>query len=268
MGLFSGIAWDHINAFPTEDEYLKQFEDFADATPKAGSLVFCEEDPMTTVVCRKEREDVFKMEYKSHPYEIVDGQVMLTSGVEKFPVKVFGKHNMQNISAAKLVLRRISISDEGFYKAIKEFPGASNRLELLNTSNGAIVYKDYAHAPSKVQATVNAAREFYPDKQLHAVLELHTFSSLNADFLHHYKNSLSEADTASVYYNPDEVEHKRLSPLSAEEIRSGFNDESIEVFTATEEIKTHLTTQDPNNAVILFMSSGNFGGLDLANPFN
>ncbi|MCI0751917.1 MAG: Mur ligase domain-containing protein, partial [Flammeovirgaceae bacterium] len=190
IGLISGIAWDHANVFPTEEEYVKQFDRFADTTPKGGILIFSENDAMVDIIGKKERPDVSRVTYKTHPHAEEGGQVSLTNGKERYPIKIFGSHNLQNISAAKELLKKIGISTDQFFEAVQSFEGASGRLEKIKDSNSVSVYKDFAHAPSKVKATVKALRDNNPNRDLIACLELHTYSSLNKSYLPQYKDSL------------------------------------------------------------------------------
>lgn len=262
VGLISGVAWDHINVFPSEEKYVRQFDKFADATPKGGILIYCEEDPLATVIAGKERMDVQAIGYKTHPHKVKDGVTLLTSGHDKFPIKIFGKHNLQNINGAKEVLKKIGISEEQFYEAIQSFEGASKRLEFISEVDSSAIIKDYAHAPSKVRATTVAVKEQYPQRELVACLELHTFSSLNKNFLKQYNGTMKDADIGVVYYNPMTLEHKRLEPISKEDIRQGFNDPGLKVFDNIDEMLNFLQQQNWHKKNLLMMSSGTFNGLD------
>lgn len=262
IGLISGVSWDHINVFPTEEEYVKQFDLFADATPKAGSLIYSEDDSLSTVIGAKGREDVNEIPYKTHPHIIEDGVTYLTEGSESIPVKLFGKHNLQNISGALAVLKRLGITNDMFYSAIQTFSGADKRLEKIGESNGMAVFKDYAHAPSKVKATTLAVKEQYPARDLVACLELHTFSSLNKEFLDQYSGTMKYANVAVVYYSPATIEKKRLEPLSKDDIRKSFGGKDIQVFDDRDEMIEFLKGLDWRNKNLLLMTSGTFNGLD------
>lgn len=265
IGLISGIAWDHANVFPTEEEYVKQFDIFADQTPKGGILIYCEQDSMTLMIGKKERFDVTEINYKSHSHTSDNtGQVFLTDGKEKFPIRLFGSHNYQNISGAKEVLKKIGITNEQFFEAIQSFQGASGRLEILRENNSSSVYKDFAHAPSKVKATVKAVKEIHPSRDLLACVELHTYSSLNKKFLPQYKDSLKNAQIPVVYFNPDKVKAKNLEPLTEGDIKSAFANPNINVFSDAAKLEQFLSQQQWKNKNLLMMSSGNFGGLDLS----
>ena len=262
IGLISGVSWDHINVFPTEEDYVKQFDLFADSTPKGGTLIYSEDDSLATVIGKKEREDIHALPYKTHPYTIEDGTTYLTFGKELVPAKIFGKHNLQNISAALTLLKRIGITEDMFYMAIQSFKGADKRLELIGERNDVSIYKDYAHAPSKVEATTLAVREQYPERDLVACLELHTFSSLNKEFLKQYKGTLKYSNVPIVYYNPVTIENKRLSPISKEEIKQSFGENALQVFDDKEEMLSFLQSLEWSNKNLLLMTSGTFNGLD------
>lgn len=263
IGLISGIAWDHMNVFPTEESYVKQFELFADATPKGGSLVICEEDNIATIIGNKQREDVNIMLYNTHAHRVKDGQMYLKSPVGDIPMQIFGNHNLQNISGAYQICKRIGLSDQQFYSAISSFKGAAKRMQLVKKDEQAVIYRDFAHAPSKLEASVKALKQQYPDRKLIACLELHTFSSLNKDFLPQYQNTFMSADVPVVYYNPQVVEQKRLEPITEEDVKKAFDQPNLQVFTSASELENFLKQQKLNNANLLLMSSANFGGLNL-----
>jgi UDP-N-acetylmuramate: L-alanyl-gamma-D-glutamyl-meso-diaminopimelate ligase len=264
IGVISGISWDHANVFPTEDEYVKQFDHFADATPKAGILIYNEEDAMATVIGAKERIDVLVIPYRTHPYSEENGKAYLIGdNKNNVPVKIFGKHNMQNISAAKEVLRKIGITNEQFYHAIQQFEGASGRLQKVAEKYSMTFFKDYAHAPSKVKATCHAVKEMYPDRELVACLELHTYSSLNKNFITQYEGTMRFASEAVVYFNPEKVKQKGLEELNEIEIKKAFGDSDLLVFNDSEKLKKHLLEQNWSHKNLLMMSSGTFNEIDL-----
>tara|TARA_R110002049_G_scaffold262218_1_gene438303 strand:+ start:368 stop:1738 length:1371 start_codon:yes stop_codon:yes gene_type:complete len=263
IALISGIAWDHFNVYKDLDTYVKQFEILADATPKAGTLICLEEDSMVDIICKKEREDVTSIPYSTHKYEIENNQTYLITPNGKIPVSIFGKHNMQNLSGAKALVQRLGITESMFYQAIKSFKGAARRLEFLAKNDQTYIYKDFAHAPSKVKASTEALKEQYPNRKLLAVLELHTYSSLNKDFINQYQSSLNAADEAVIYFNPKTVEHKKLEPLSEKDLKNAFQREDIKVFTNSDELRSFLLSQNWENKNLLLMSSGNFDNIDL-----
>jgi UDP-N-acetylmuramate: L-alanyl-gamma-D-glutamyl-meso-diaminopimelate ligase len=264
IGLISGISWDHANVYSTEEEYVKQFDHFADATPKAGILIYNEEDAMATVIGAKERADVLVIGYRTHPYLEENGKAYLVGDDKNnVPVKIFGKHNMQNLSAAKEVLRKIGITNEQFYHAIQHFEGAAGRLQKIMDRTNMTLFKDYAHAPSKVKASTHAVKEMYPDRELIACLELHTFSSLNKNFLKQYDGTMRYASEAIVYYNPEKVKQKGLEAINESDIKKAFGDNDILVFDNSDKLQEHLSTQNWSHKNLLMMSSGNFNGIEL-----
>jgi UDP-N-acetylmuramate: L-alanyl-gamma-D-glutamyl-meso-diaminopimelate ligase len=264
IGLISGIAWDHANVFPTEEEYVKQFDLFADQTPRGGILIYCEQDALALMIGKKERLDVTEVTYKSHSHTSSDkGPPYLTDGKERHPIKIFGNHNFQNISGAKEVLKKIGVTNEQFFKAITTFEGASGRLEVIKESSDVTIYKDFAHAPSKVKATVKAVKDIHPNRHLAACVELHTYSSLSKKFIPQYKDSLKNAQIPVVYFNPEKVKAKKLEALSAKEIQSAFSNPNLTVFDNTQDLEKFLLAQSWKNKDLLMMSSGNFGGLDI-----
>ncbi len=263
IGLVSGVAWDHINVFPTIDEYVRQFDLFADASPKAGSLIYCEEDDLATVICGKQRDDVSSIPYIEHPSKIEDGITYLTTDNGSIPVGVFGHHNMQNISGAKQVLKKIGITDDQFYQAIQSFKGAANRLELVKSNSHTAIFKDYAHAPSKLKATTAALKQQFTDRNLIACIELHTYSSLNKKFLGQYNDSFESADLPIVYYNPQIIAHKKLEPISEDEVKAAFNNPRLRVFNDINQLEHFLLAQNWQQQNLLMMSSGNFDNLSI-----
>ncbi len=264
IGLISGISWDHANVFHAEEEYVKQFDLFADETPKGGTLIYCEQDSLALIIGKKERSGVNAIPYRSHPHSSDSkGQFYLTNGEKKYPIKIFGAHNFQNINGAKEILKRIGITAEKFYEAFSSFEGAAGRLEKVRDDESSTVFKDFAHAPSKVKATVRALKETYPTRDLVACLELHTYSSLNKKFLPQYTDSMKPAQVQVVYFNPEKMKGKGLEPLTESEIRKAFNAPGIIVFHDASKLKDYLTQLSWKNKNLLMMSSGYFGGIDI-----
>lgn len=273
IALISGIAWDHVNIYPTWDEYVDQFELLAEGMPKAGILIFDETDNMLDIIGQKERADVTKVPYEAHPSEIVNGHTYLfTKQKSRIPLSIFGEHNMKNIAGAMTVLDRIGITDAQFYEAIPSFKGASRRLELVAERSGILpdqrgpatrmLFRDFAHAPSKVEATTEAVKRQYPAQKLLAAVELHTYSSLNRAFLDQYKGCLDVADQAVVYFNAHTLAVKRLESITAEDVFMAFDRPNLRVFTDTSELQAYLLAQREHTDIFLLMSSGTFGGLD------
>jgi len=201
--------------------------------------------------------------YKAHPHATENGKEFLTNGKERIPIRIFGAHNLQNISAAKELLKKIGITNEQFYQAIPGFEGASGRLEKIKENNSTIVFKDFAHAPSKVKASVKAVKDLYPTRDLVAFLELHTYSSLNKIYLPQYKDTLKGLTTAAVYYNPDKVKAKNLEPLTEADVKNAFGTHALHVFDNPKKLEEFLSSQNWNNKNLLMMSSGNFAGFDI-----
>ena len=263
IALLSGIAWDHMNVFPTFENYVSQFEIFLDTMVKGGILIYNEEDDEVRKIAETTTNAIKKQAYKTPEYTIENGQVVLKTQEGDIPLEVFGKHNLQNLAGAKLICQSIGVSEEEFYEAISSFKGASKRLEKLAEGKSSVIYKDFAHSPSKVKATTNAVKEQYPNKKVLACLELHTYSSLNAEFLNLYQNALDAADEAVVFYSPNAVAIKKLKAISKEQIADAFQRDDLIIYTDPKAFKDFLFAQKLENTALLFMSSGNYGGLDL-----
>ena len=264
IGLISGIAWDHVNVFAEEEDYLKQFDRFADETPKGGTLIYCEQDSLALIIGKKDRADVQSISYRSHSHSADGtGKFFITNGKEKYPVKVFGSHNFQNMSGAKEVLKKIGVTTEMFFEAIQSFEGAAGRLEKIAENNTTAIFKDFAHAPSKVKATVKAVKEIFPYRELVACLELHSFSSLTKRFLPQYKDSMKAASTQIIMIDPEKLKSKGLDEISEADLRKAFNAPALNLFTSRSQLESYLHSQKWDNKVLLMMSSGTFGGLDL-----
>lgn len=263
IAILSGIAWDHINVFPTFDNYVEQFRIFVDLIEKNGSIVYCTEDKAVERVVLDSKNSIEKTPYGIPDYEITDGITYLfDNDKNKIPLLVFGEHNLMNVTGARLVCNKLGVSDENFYEAIQSFKGASKRLELVSKNNSSSVFKDFAHSPSKLKATTNAVKQQFPNRKLVACMELHTFSSLNQDFLDQYDGSMSNADHAFVYFNPHTIEHKKLSPISEDQVVHAFNSPNVKIYTNSENLLEDLKKMNWSNTNLLMMSSGNFDGID------
>ncbi len=263
IGLISGIAWDHINVFPTYENYIDQFRIFAECIPASGTLIYCSADSEVKKLVNSLTTDSEKIPYDIPANEIVDGVTSLLTEYGKIPLSVFGDHNLLNMEGARLVCNKLGINDHLFYKSISSFKGASRRLELISKNSDVAVYKDFAHSPSKLKATIHAVRNQYPGWNLVACMELHTFSSLNENFLEQYSGTMDESDTAYVYFNPHTVEHKKLKPISEEMIWKAFNNPGIKIYNNSSELLKELSTNTNRKTVFLMMSSGNFDGMNL-----
>lgn len=268
IALISGIAWDHVNVFPTFENYIHQFELFTESITNGGALIYNSEDEEVVKVVEKSEKALKKFPYKTPDYIIEDGITYLQTEEGPIPLEVFGKHNLNNLEGARLICNQLQIMDDDFYEAIQSFKGASKRLELINRTKEFVAYKDFAHAPSKVISTTNAVKEQFQNRKLIACLELHTYSSLNPEFLSQYKDALDKADEKIVYYNPEALVIKRMQHIFPDDIREAFGDNSIQVFTSSNELKNHLESIDKIKKVFLMMSSANFGGIDLKEIFS
>lgn len=267
IALISGIAWDHINVFPTFSEYKAQFTAFINSISQGGVLIYNEEDQEVKNVVEKSENYLKKFPYHTPKYTIKNEKVYLLTDQGEIQLSIFGKHNILNMEGARLICNQLGVQDEDFYEAIISFRGASRRLEKIYETPEYIVYKDFAHAPSKVSATVLAVKENYQKKKLVACLELHTYSSLNPEFLQQYKNSLSPADQALVFYSEEALKIKRMQPLSKDLIIESFGDNDLKVFTDAKSLEKYLKEINKENTVFLMMSSGNYGGINLDNVF-
>ncbi len=267
IALISGIAWDHINVFPTFDNYKQQFIDFVNSISQGGALIYNEEDQEVVDVVEKSENYLKKFPYHTPDYSIRDEKVFLQTAEGEVQLSVFGRHNLLNLEGARLICNQLGVQDEAFYEAIISFKGASRRLEKIYENSDYVVYKDFAHAPSKVSATVKAVKENYQNKNLVACLELHTYSSLNPEFLQQYKDSLNAADQAVVFYSEEALEIKRMQPISEDFIIQSFGRKDLKVFTRPELLEEYLKTLDKTHSVFLMMSSGNYGGMSLDKVF-
>ncbi|MEP6647542.1 MAG: Mur ligase family protein, partial [Saprospiraceae bacterium] len=265
ISVITGIAWDHMNVFPTYESYIEPFRQLINSLGKDDTLIYCTDDPDLVNLVEACAPIGALIPYTIQPYHIENGIVSLTdSNGELYPLRVFGIHNMQNIAASFQVAKKLGLSEEAFFKGIQTFGGANKRLELLYSGSNLISYLDFAHAPSKAKATVHAVREKHPDAYIIACLELHTFSSLNPDFLPQYKNALHDADEKVVYYSPHTLEIKKLPDLSSELLTGFFNSNDLKVATSGAQLEEILYSLAPKkNTVLLWMSSGRFDGLDL-----
>ncbi len=263
IALISGIAWDHINVFKTFDDYVEQFRKFVASITPGGVLVYNEEDAEVVKVVESAENYFRKIPYHTPDYEIVDGIINLKTDLGEIPLSVFGKHNLLNMEGARFICSQLGIMEEEFYEAIMSFKGASKRLEKVERKDGGLLYKDFAHAPSKVKATVSAFAEQFSKTETFGFLELHTYSSLNPVFLEQYDHAMDGLDNAVVFYSEDALKIKRMEPISPELIKEKFKNQNLRVFTNAEDLHKYWETLDKSKGAFLMMSSGNFGGLDL-----
>lgn len=262
IALISGIAWDHINVFPTFDNYVDQFRIFTNLITKGGILVYNEEDPTVKQVAEECENQIRKIAYQTPEYSVENGTTLLETPDGAMPIEVFGAHNLNNLAGAKWICQCMGVDEAEFYEAIATFKGASKRLEKIAESSNKVAYKDFAHSPSKVSATTKAVKNQYPDRKLVACLELHTYSSLNAEFLKEYQGALDAADVAVVFYSPDAVKIKQLEEVTYDQIANSFERNDLIIYTNPTEFKDFLFNQNLDNSALLLMSSGNYGGLN------
>ena len=267
IAIVTGIEWDHINVFPTFDIYKDQFAQFLDLIMPNGTLIYCDDDPeVRDVALKNNRTDLEKIPYNVPDHVVENGVTYLVGESGRVPLSVFGNHNLLNLTAARYACQKLGVSDAQFNEVISSFGGASKRLELVKRTDSQVMYKDFAHAPSKLRATISAMKEQYAEKPLIACMELHTFSSLTAEFLNQYKGCMDKAEVPIVYFNPHAVAHKKLPPLTTEQVYEAFGNREIHVFNDSHELVAHLhQLMDGNtNYNLLMMSSGNFDGIDFA----
>ena len=262
IALLSGIAWDHINVFPTFDNYVEQFRVFLSQITHGGAIVYNQEDIEVKQVVETTQNQIKKYPYKTPKFSVENGDTLLDTQDGAMPIEVFGKHNLNNLEGARWICQLMGVQQEDFYEAIATFSGASKRLEKIAQGPTSIAYKDFAHSPSKVTATTQALKNQYPERSLLACLELHTYSSLNPEFLSEYKGALDKEDKAVVFYSPKAVKIKKLDTVSSAQILKAFQREDLLVFTDPLAFQDYLFAQDFNNTSLLLMSSGNYGGLD------
>ncbi len=263
IALLSGIAWDHINVFPTFEQYVDQFKIFIETIDPHGSLIYYEPDPVLKSIAESSKATMHMQPYKVPDHVIVNGVTSVIFDKMDYPLNIFGKHNLANLEGARLICEHLGIERKGFLEQIKSFKGAARRMELLYNQNNYRIYRDFAHAPSKLKATLSALKEQFPDIPVTACMELHTFSSLNKEFLKQYKDSMKDADRAIVYFDPHTLSGKKMDILESEEIKKGFNRPDLVVITDKNELQRFIKNVHGNNAVLSMMSSGTFSGINI-----
>jgi UDP-N-acetylmuramate: L-alanyl-gamma-D-glutamyl-meso-diaminopimelate ligase len=265
IALVSGIAWDHMNVFPTFESYVEQFSIFLQMVPDSGTIVFCDQDDEVVKVVNSLKNEALKLPYGIPDFQVVNGITKLNTVKGEIPLQVFGKHNLMNLEGARLVCNRLGISNMDYYSAISTFKGAASRLEMVYDQPGFTLFRDFAHAPSKLKATVAAVKEQYPERSLIACFELHTFSSLSKGFLPQYAGSMEAADRAIVFFSPHALALKKLLMLDKDDVRQAFKRPDLEVVTDKDELYKKLSSGPLENVNLLMMSSGNFDGIDFGN---
>ncbi|MEE0899932.1 MAG: Mur ligase family protein [Bacteroidales bacterium] len=263
IAIINGIAWDHINVFPTFENYVEQFKIFADKIENGGRLIYFDGDENIRNIAANVRNDIKTMPYNGLNFRVENGKTIVLNGDKEYPMLVFGRHNMINMNAAMLACESLGINRDSFLETMQSFKGAAKRLELLASNDTKVIYTDFAHSPSKLKATIEAVKEQYPNRKLVACMELHTFSSLSKNFLEQYKGCMNKADKALVYYNHHAIELKRLEELSIELVEKAFDKEGLKVTTDSSEFVQFVKQNAEDNTNILIMSSGNFGGVNI-----
>ena len=261
IAVVSGIAWDHINVFPTFENYVQQFRIFVDKVSQSGKVIYFEDDAVLKEVVLSSTSKATKIPYRTFPNQIKNGITYIRTNEKCIPLEIFGEHNLQNLNAAYHVCIQVGVKSVDFFKAIRSFKGASKRLELVKKNHITAIYKDFAHSPSKLKATTSALKKQYPNRKLIACMELHTFSSLNKSFLDQYNGTMQGADVAYVYFNKQTLKHKKLEDLSAEDVKNAFGGENVTVLNSSEEMVDHLLEMKWEQQNLLLMSSGNFDGI-------
>lgn len=261
IAIISGIAWDHINVFPTFENYIEQFDIFCSLIDEKGLLIYNEEDEEVKKLGEKYHSKIKTLPYSTPSFEPNDNGTTLHFEGNDFNLQIFGSHNLQNLMGAMRLAEAIGIKPFDFFASMKDFTGAGKRLQKVTESNSFVLFKDFAHSPSKLKATTNAVKHQYPNRKIVACMELHTFSSLKKEFLPHYKDAMTKADVSVVYYSPEVVKHKKLDPISKELVEEGFGGKVL-VMNETQEVLDFIHVQKWDNSVLLMMSSGNFDGID------
>jgi len=264
IGLISGIAWDHINVFPTFEEYVTQFRVFIQTIMNNGALVYFENDTILNNLVSESNDSIDKIPYKTPTYKVENGITYLQHDGKNYSLRVFGEHNLQNIEAARCICLQLGIKSDQFYKSISTFGGAARRMEMILDTSKFKIIRDFAHSPSKVEATVKAVKSQFSSWNVIACMELHTFSSLNMTFLNEYENSLDNSDLAVVYYNPKTIEHKKLVEISTKDVKKAFNREDLKVYSESSDFQFFINNLDRENTILLMMSSGTFDDIQLS----
>ncbi|AMR32878.1 peptidoglycan synthetase [Mucilaginibacter sp. PAMC 26640] len=263
IAVISGIAWDHINVFPTFENYIDQFKIFAQSIEPAGALIYSQGDSVLNKMV--EQLDIIAeiIPYDLPQYVIDQGSTNIILDDKRYPLQVFGDHNLLNLQAARMVCERLGITQQDFYSYITTFKGAARRLEVVGKTDNSTLFKDFAHSPSKLAATIQAVKRQFPQRRLIACIELHTFSSLNKNFLDEYGGTMDEADEALVFIDSKTFEQKKIVPYLAEDVKKAFHNENLRFFNQPAALLKYLETLDISSSNLLMMSSGNFGGINL-----
>lgn len=268
MAVITGIAWDHINVFPNFKNYVLQFEKFIESIVDGGVLVYNEEDDLLKKIVLESSKPIRKIGYNQCNHFIIDGMTYLESDEGEIPIKIFGKHNLSNLGAAQKICLLLGIFENDFFNSISEFKGASKRLELIYRDNSKSIFKDFAHSPSKLRASLNAVKNQFSNKQIIAIYELHTFSSFHTEFIKEYNGCMDGADIKVVYYDFEVLQKRSKTSISKELIHNSFNDNEIIVLNNIEDLSDFIKDIDSDNYALLLMSSGSFSSLDFLSLIN
>lgn len=263
LAILTGIAWDHINVFPTFENYVSQFEIFVKSIEKNGTLAYFNGDKLLRKAAKENGEHLQLKPYSTLKHTIKNGETSVNYRGHNNALEIFGEHNLQNLNAARIICNQLKINNKRFFEAIESFSGAAKRLQRIVKNENSVAFLDFAHAPSKVEATTNAVKAQFSEHEVVACFELHTFSSLNENFLHQYKNAMNAADKAFVYFSEHTLKMKRLPMITKEQVAKAFNHPNMEVFTETEVLQEKLRSMNWDKKVLLMMSSGNFHGIDI-----
>jgi UDP-N-acetylmuramate: L-alanyl-gamma-D-glutamyl-meso-diaminopimelate ligase len=263
VAVLTGVAWDHINVFPTFESYVEQFAKFADTIEEGGTLIYYASDPHLCEIAKKQQVRLKTVAYEAVSHTVENGQTIAIVDGQTYPLRIFGAHNLQNLQAARCICNSLGMADAEFMSAMQSFTGAARRLQSLYHGPTSDVFFDFAHSPSKLKATTQAVKQQFPNRELIACMELHTFSSLNKAFLPHYQGAMAHADKAYVYFSPDVMAHKRLEPFTEKEVQEAFAQQGLEVFTDSAKLFEVLKTADWQNKNLLLMTSGNFDGIQI-----
>ncbi len=263
IALLTGVAWDHINVFPTFENYVEQFRVFTNKIAENGSLIYFEGDEHLHNIVAEKSDSRKYISYNTPRYKVEENSTILLTDTDEVPLRIFGEHNLQNLMGAYYICKEVGLTDKQFYDAIATFSGAAKRLQLLAENEDCSVFQDFAHSPSKLKATTDAVKKQFSNRRLIACMELHTFSSLKKEFLPQYKNTMQLADKAIVYFNPETIAHKKLEPITAQQVADAFGGENVTVYTDSDKVINDLLQNDFSNTNVLLMSSGNFSGVNL-----
>ena len=261
IALISGISWDHVNVFPTFDVYKNQFGVFIDKIVDGGVLIYNDNDLEILDLLKNNQNFIRKIPYSRHNYIAKDNKFFIETDEGILPLKIFGKHNMENLSGAKQVCNLIGLTDDEFYNSILTFKGATNRLQLKEIKLGRSVIIDFAHSPSKLKASIDAVKTNFSG-ELVGVYELHTFSSFHKKFQIHYRGTMDKCDYPIIFIDRSNPKLKNQD-LDEESLKKSFNNLKMKFIFDKDELDNYIMSFEQLNLNLLLMSSGKFGGIDV-----